>query len=445
MDRVRALIGVKSSSNNNSNRDIRLNASRNLRHIGSTSITRVSNEDHSLRNGENGNRRTVRVQLNEADQFSLVDQHTVVDDEINSRLNSMQDIQDTMTISNDDTNTFISESQTIGDLYTRGFINRYPNFDVVRSIPLVSILLTRGLFAFSSDISYETFLTNKRKLDQPSLLYNGGIGVPLFHALTSNVIKSLFVSGKSKVEPVMKIFKYQIIHNTNMENLKSFPNYEIILQDNITDKILIKFEFCQIFKCIDDNNSLKIIHILKFYNGKEIKMVNFSDKKDIDTNVEDLPLRWYGFSGFASPFGSNDIKLLVLDDNMPSYMDNITVSNNLNNTGTNNINQVISNRPLRLLPVWGRYSDTNVSMIPTKRTAKLAYFKIKELAQTINVALHPDSNEGSNSISNGITMIPEATQILTCMCMLLHEYESRKERRHKNNAINDESFSFTNV
>ena len=444
MDRVRALIGIRSHNNSNNpdtnnTRDINLGANSNLRYTGSVPTAVVTNEDLRLRNGvlrRNENRRSIRRQLDEADQFSLYDQHTVVENEANDQLGNIGNI---MPINNDDIQTFISESQTIGDLHTRGYVNRCPDFDSVRNIPLVSILLTRGLFAFSSESSYETFLKNKRKLDQQSLLNNGGIGVPLFHAVTSNVIKSLLVSGKLKVEPVMKIFKYQIINNNNnnnnTEDLELFPNYEIILQDNMSNKILIKYEFCQVFKSVDENNSLKIIHILKFHNGKEIKMVNFSDKKDIDTMVDDLPLRWYGFSGFASPFGSNDIKLLVLDDNMPSYMDNPRI---------NNTNQLAHNRPLRSLPIWGRYSDTNVSMLPTKRTVKLANFKIKELSPTIHVASHINSNEGATSLSNGITMVPENTEILTCMCMLLHEYESRKERRHKNSAQNDESFLFTN-
>ncbi|KAK5780657.1 uncharacterized protein PWA37_003304 [Arxiozyma heterogenica] len=449
MDRVRALIGIKSHNNNNSfntnnNRDIRSNINRNLEYTGSTPTTRIVNENIGSRDEiarGDGDRRFIRQPLNGTDQFSLYDQHTVVENEGNNP------IEESMTINNDDIHTFISESQTIGDLYTRGYVNRSPNFDSVRNIPLVSILLTRGLFAFSSDISYKTFLNNKRKLDQPASLDNGGIGVPLFHAVTNNVIKSLLVSGKSKVEPVMKIFKYQIIdnnHTSSLEDLELLPNYEIILQNNISNKFLIKYEFCQIFKSIDENNSLKIIHILKFHDGKEIRMVNFSDKKDIDTVVDDFPLRWYGFSGFASPFGSNDIKLLVLDDNMPSYMDNNTINSGVNNSHTNNANQLISSRPLRALPIWGRYSDTNVSMLPTKRTVKLANFKIKELSQATNAALYTDSDEDSTSLSNGITMIPENTQILTCMCMLLHEYESRKERRHKNNTANDDSILFTN-
>lgn len=451
MDRVRAFIGIKSHNNSNNpdtnnNRDIRLDVNRNLRYTGVVPTTSVTNENSRLRSGrirENESRRPIRRQLNEADQSSLYDQHTVVENVANSHSSNMEDI---MTINNDDIQTFISESQTIGDLHTRGYINRSPNFDSVRNIPLVSVLLTRGFFAFSSDSSYKTFLNNKRKLDQLSLLDNGGIGVPLFHAVTSNVIKSLLVPGKSKVEPIMKIFRYQIInHNNNsVEDLKLFPNYEIILQNNISNKILIKYEFCQIFKSVDENNPLKIIHILKFYNGKEIKMVNFSDKKDIDTMVDDFPLRWYGFSGFASPFGSNDIKLLVLDDNMPNYMDNNTMNSYLSNPYANNASQLISNRPLRSLPIWGRYSDANVSMLPTKRTVKLANIKIKELSQTTDVASYIESNEDLTSLSNGITMVPENTQILTCMCMLLHEYESRKERRHKNNTTNDDSVLFTN-
>lgn len=363
----------------------------------------------------------IAAQSNGLDQSSLFDQQTMTEGDVSvieyeSDISTLGDAQ-----------TFISESQTIGDLQTRGFVNRCPNFTSSRTIPFVSILLTKGFFAFSSEHSYTTFISNKRKFNDTALLHNGGVGVPLFHAVVSNVIKSLLGSGKQKCELVMKIFTYQIVDNGT--DLTNFPNLEIVSQDN-THK-LIKFEFCQIFKQIHQSNSTKVIHTLKFYSGKEVNMVNFSDKRDIDTNIDDLPLRWFGFSGFASPFGSNDIKLLVLDDNMPTFM-------NFNDSASSSpgVNQT-SNRSLGTMPIWGRYSDANISMLPTKRTVKLADFKINETTNLTRSS--PLSEVSPTAMQAGIEKVPQSTQILTCMCMMLHEYESRKERRHKNNTPHNSS------
>lgn len=396
MNRVRALMGGRR----------RRTSANSATHTNTTPTPTSTNETS-----------TIVAHTNESDQFSFFDQQTITDDENVE----VVDEEDIATIG--DAQTFISESQTIGDLQTRGYVNRCPNFNSIRTIPLVSILLTRGFFAFSSEVSYTAFLSNKRKLDETSLLNNGGIGVPLFHAVVSNVIKSLLGSSKQKAEPVMKIFKYQIVDNGI--NLSDFPNFEILSQDN--DVKLIKFEFCQISKQIDHFNSSKVIHTLTFYSGKEVKMVNFSEKRDIDTNVDDLPLRWFGFSGFASPFGSNDIKLLVLDDHMPTFMNenNGSISNTVNGTH-------ISNRSLGAMPIWGRFSDATTSMLPTKRTVKLAEFKIKEVANQGNSSSPLADINTDTSLQDGITQVPESTQILTCMCMMLNEYESRKERRHKN-------------
>lgn len=355
------------------------------------------------------------MMTNDIDQFSMFDQQTVIDGTNDEDNDSGGD--DTETIS--ELQTFISESQTIGDLQTRGYVNRCPSFNSIRTIPFVSIILTKGFFAFPSQASFSKYLSNKRKLKDPTMFYDGGLGVPLFHGITSNVIKSLLLSsGKQKTESVMKIYKHEIVPKFKGLNLSQFPSYEIILEDE--KYILIKFEFCQIFKEADPLDSLRVIHTLKFYNNDEVSMVNYSDKKDIDTNVEDLPLRWFGFSGFASPFGSSDIKLLVLDDNMPTFMNEVNVTNDPQITS--------SRRPLKALPVWARYSDTDSSMLPTKRTVRLANLKIKETVMS-------SENDDEDS-SQGIIDVHRSTQILTCMCMMLHEYESRKERRHMS-ASND--------
>ena len=326
--------------------------------------------------------------------------------------NTISDQSDTETL-----NTYLSESGTIGDMQRLGYVNRSPQFNSIREIRFVSILLTKGFFAFPSQVSYNTYLQNKRKFDNidPST----GIGIPLFHAITVNLMKSIFKTPEN--EPIMKIYKYELCA---VGEVTPKGNDVQIVYDGPAYKI-IKYLYCTIFRqdgtiqkltskdLYDDQNS-KIKHTLQFKDGKNIEMFNINGRRDIDTCIDGIPLRWFGFSSFASPFGSNDIKLLVLDDNMPNLMqrkENDSNSHNDNNTS------VI--RPLGYLPVWCKYIDVGDSLLPTRRTVHLANLDIKET---------------SNGIENkGIINIPQDTQILTCMCMLLHDYESRKERRHNNN------------
>ncbi|CCF56176.1 hypothetical protein KAFR_0A07420 [Kazachstania africana CBS 2517] len=299
------------------------------------------------------------------------------------------------TVSDSETlNTFVSDTDTIGDLERLGYVNRAPAFNSVRKLPFISVLLTRGFFVFPSERSYQHFIKSKRKFNNVDLKTK--IGIPLFHAVPSALIKTIFNSNKK--DPIMKISKYDVLPVD-----QSIPDNVEVVTETETYRV-IRFEFCEILKANVNSLDGKIKHELKFFNGVTIPMYNFKDKKDIDTIVDDLPLRWFGFSSFASPFGTNDIKLLILDDNTPNYLDNVNLSNDDRNV-----------RPLGHLPVWGKYSDDNMSVLPKRRTLRLASFEIQEFKV--------------NSSENDI---PWNTQALTCMCILLHEYESRKERRHYN-------------
>lgn len=356
---------------------------------------------------------THHTRINNDDQITVYTISETLND-----ANTIADQSDTETL-----NTYLSESSTIGDMQRLGYVNRSPQFDSIRDIRFISILLTKGFFAFPSQLSYNTYLQNKRKFDNVDPLT--AIGIPLFHAIPVNVMKSIFKTTKS--EPIMKIYKYEIF--TVDQTVPKQTDIQIVY-DGPTYKI-IKYLYCTIFRedgimqrnktnknnapfkdSYDDQDS-KIKHTLRFNNGNKIEMFNINGRRDIDTCIDGIPLRWFGFSSFASPFGSNDIKLLVLDDNMPNLMEN---NENDTNSYSNNTSTI---RPLGYLPVWSKYTDVDDSLLPTRRTVHLANLEVKET---------------SNGIENkGIMKIPENTQILTCMCMLLHDYESRKERRHNNN------------
>ncbi|SMN19819.1 similar to Saccharomyces cerevisiae YNL165W Putative protein of unknown function [Maudiozyma saulgeensis] len=400
MDRVRSLIGGRRRNN-----DARNSLPRRT--------TTASNRTPTVRHVNNPN--------------TTDDQMTVytISETLNDA-NTITDQSDSETL-----NTYVSESGTIGDMQRLGYVNRSPQFDSIRNICFVSILLTKGFFAFSSQESYNQYLQNKRKFDNVNP--QTGLGVPLFHAIPVNLMKSIFRTNKS--EPIMKIFKYELVKLTDdIDAISNNANAQIILECP-TYKI-IKHLFCTIYREDSVNQSKrktnsikdsqldqesKIKHTLKFNDGSQVNMFNINGRRDIDALLDGLPLRWFGFSSFASPFGSNDIKLLILDDNMPNLIedDNSESINPDLSRQTNSTNNVI--RPLGYLPVWAKYSDVGDSLLPTRRTMLLANLEIKEIA---------------NGFQNpGVIKIPYNTQVLTCMCMLLHDYESRKERRHNSTHV----------
>ena len=418
-----------------------------------------------------------------------------------------------------DTHTFVSDTHTIGDLQRQGYVNRAPQFNSVRKVIFASVLLTRGIFAFPSEESYATYLEHKRKWDLVDPVTT--LGLPLFHAVPSNLVKSIFASREI---PVMKIYRYKVVERT--DNIDDYPN-ATVLHEGPFYKI-IRFEFCEIVKVnLDektDSPSLsvtesitngeldhsilphhhhhhhtqshqhhhhhhnhthyKVKHTLKFYNGLEYTMMNYNHRKDIDTIVDSLPLRWFGFSSFASPFGSSEFKLLILDDNMPTYLqpsypervrEMSTYANSSSHSSTSALSEPVSTaksaaavtsqvslsssisssanrgtatatakdtliRPFGFLPVWGTYNDDSTSLIPTKMAVRVASFSVKEVTEDTNggteggidTKLEGLSIDEKGDSSAGILNIPWNTEVLTCMCMLLHEYESRKERRHGN-------------
>lgn len=297
-----------------------------------------------------------------------------------------------------------SDNATLNDSHTARCVNRAPRFLSTRTLPFISVLWVRGFLCFPSLQSWEIFFDNNRKFTTRSLI--NGMGVPLLHAVPTNVIRSLWSLKRNVSEKVMTFFRYKIVDTK--DDLLQYPQYEILLRNET--HILIKFEFGHVFKKTASAN--KTIHDLNFYNGENYQMCNINNKLHIDTTIDSLNLKWFGFSGFATPFGSNDIKCFILDDDYPTYMnDDSAPSANNNRRG--------ATRSLGSMPLWATYNDDNISRIPKKRTNRLANFTVNE----INI---PDSND------QGIVNVPWNTQVLTCMCMLFHEYESRKERRHNN-------------
>lgn len=312
---------------------------------------------------------------------------------------SGNDLDDSETL-----NTVASGGETIGDLQRLGFVNRCPRFTSRRTIPFVLVLLTKGFFCFPSENSLKAYIKNKRKFDRLDAV--GGLGVPLFHAVPLGVVKTIF----SSKAPIMKIYKYVIIDSNKT---KPPPDAEHISTDG--SNVLYKYLFCSVYEVIR-NNVGRVEHRFEFGAGSSsdhtpetVKMVNMIHWRNTDTKLNGLNLRWYGTSGFASPFGTANVKLLVLDDNMPSLMDQRTTED-FETCARNN-----RTRSLGKLPIWAKYSNEGSTVIPKKRTLKIAHLQIQECIPGLN--------------PEGIFNMPLETQVLTCMCMVIHEFESRKDRR----------------
>ncbi|SCU80007.1 LAMI_0B00474g1_1 [Lachancea mirantina] len=354
------------------------------------------NRVRSLIGGSSSNRRT--------QNFNQTDEPTAQSQ--NSALNE----SDQATMFESDiatTHTNSSDSSTIGDFQRNGFINRCPVFTSERNIPFAHTLLGKGFYCFPSEEAFAVFRKNKRRLDV--LDDDEGLGIPLLHAVPSGVIKTII----SRREPISRIYKYILVLPNEPSPMELRDGICELIAENNSRK-LYKVEFCQVFKEVDVD-SCRVEHKFLFRLNEQsrnmfsIKMVNSIFKRGTDTRVEGLNLRWYGTSGLASPFGSGHFKVLVLDDGMPSLLDEPT-----DESYERARREAQPLRPLRLMPIWASYTNETATYIPRKRTLRLANFLIKE----------------NGAESKGIRNTPLSTDIITCMAMVLHDLESRKDRRN---------------
>ncbi|KAL3232433.1 Uncharacterized protein RNJ44_04349 [Nakaseomyces bracarensis] len=401
MDRVRALLG---NSRRNTEREVR-NEGRNEERNEESNEENIDNEPIPLL----------------PPTFTEEPRHHLEDDQT-----TMFESDDMRTL-----DTLPSESSTIGDFQRLGFVNRCPRFDEERVVPFVSILLGRGFYSFNSEESYKAYLRNKRNLERVDIA--SGLGIPMFHAVPSSVVKSMF---GSKSVPVMRVYKYIVVRTEASDStaasetttlpgaILDFAPSEAILEATIPNSefSIYKYEFCTIYKDVISKTG-RVEHMFTFnrltgdpkapLSMEQIPMVNYVQMRNTDTNYKGLNLRWYGSTGLASPFGSNNIKLLVLDDSMPSYMENKSISEFEQASRGQRL------RPLGYLPIWARYSDDKVTVLPKKRAIRVATLDIRE-----------EINEIDPNDPNTLYKVPWDTQVLTTMAMLLHEYESRKDKRH---------------
>ncbi|SCW04013.1 LAFE_0H03994g1_1 [Lachancea fermentati] len=354
------------------------------------SLVNRSNHSSSSRSRNNHNQQT-QTGSHEGLNFTDTDQNTVFGD-------------DAATL-----HTTVSETSTLGDLRRNGYINRCPNFTWERNMPFVTTVLGKGVFCFPSEESFSRFRANKRRLDV--LDNDEGLGIPLLHAISMGMLRSIL----NKHLPIMKFYRYVLTKEGEPAPMPlKEGSCELISRNE--SRVLYKIELCEVYKRVNSKTG-HVTHKFVFRQGDgpntifSAIMANHVFRRDTDARVGDLNLRWHGTTGLASPFGSGNFKLLVLDDGMPSLLDQ--------HTDESYDDARRRAQPLRLvqqLPVWATYSDETATIIPSKRTLRQANFLIGETSEQ----------------SLGLNNVPWDTVVLTCMCMTLHDFESRKDKRTAN-------------
>lgn len=325
--------------------------------------------------------------------------------------------------------TYVSDTSTIGDLVRNGFVNNCPRFYTRRSLPFISFMLNRGFYCFPSELALNNYLQKKRtkRLFSDFNPGNDEPDVPLYHAVSTNLVKSLFsAERKSQWLQIMVIHRFQVLNTTdenfneklrelndNTDETLPFVTEEPSLISENGSYRLYKHIFCVVFREVSTTDPNRIVHHFVLNNGQDEIMVSYRNRKNADIQINDLIIRWFGTTGLSSPFGSNNFKLLILDNGMPSFLKHSTLATF--DTETRQKKNIM--RPLGYLPTWGKYSDDNATKLPKKRIYRLADLVI---------------NETSIVMDPGVNNVPRETQILTCMAMLHHAYESRKDKRHMN-------------
>lgn len=305
-----------------------------------------------------------------------------------------------------------SETSTIGDLRRSGFVNRCPVFQDTRDVLFASTVMGKGFYAFPSKESFQEFRKHKRRLDE--LRDDQALGFPMLHTVPLNVFRTML----NRNLPIMRIHRFVLVDTSTPGAADKYPEDEnCTLLARRGSLCVFKVHFCEVFQRIYSDSSCseyKMTFRLDNRSDNSLfttKMARHFQRRATDARINDLNLRWTGTSQLTSPFGSGNFKLVVLDDGLPSFLDEVAEGSHSPPT-----RPVSSARNTQQMPVWGIYSDESATFIPKNRTLKIADFKINELS----------------TCSPGLSDVPWETLVLTSMCMVLHDFEARKDRRSIN-------------
>lgn len=293
----------------------------------------------------------------------------------------------TVSLSQQSLVTSVSTAETIVDLVLG---HAFAEFNLLRTLPVVSFLFKKGLFIFPSDESLAMF---KSKQGDLAALRRKGLAMPVLQMSV----------------PMMAAFK------------RNYPNvvFHRLFPPPDDSSELQKVPYCQVFaKYLKRGGVTRFI--LKFTpNGRADDPENFqtvmfsaSHSPSTDCLFRGSKMRWTGTTQMGATRGSGFFKLMVLNENSPSLVDGVDPQDTDPTPPVNNV--PLPHGPVFVseLPPVTRFSDKSSTTIPSKGLIQIGDVKLIEVL--------------TGSDPHTVMGVDDCSLVLTCMSLVLRDQEARK-------------------
>lgn len=259
-----------------------------------------------------------------------------------------------------------------------------------RCMPIVNLLLERGLFMFASKQSYDVYKNGK----SPKLNLDG-VGIPLFHFVRRITV--------SKVNPAYDIFMFEV---RSVNDPPPYDQYELYKTDGVYN--VYKY----LYGTAERKNFINITstqYVFQFKDHRDLNMIRSNFNRDMFTQYLDYNLRWhvsFGLSNF------DHYKLIVQRSEEVSLFDSLEVRKQ---KGIDKVTKTDHSKDL----IIGHFTSEDGDNLPGM-CKKLADFTMGELSI--------DPNKFGNS------SVPDMSLKFACEALLLYrlELDKKKERRRRN-------------
>ncbi|SCV01028.1 LAMI_0G08878g1_1 [Lachancea mirantina] len=280
-------------------------------------------------------------------------------------------------------------------------------FSRERTMILASLFASRKLMCFPTPHSYERFLNNKRKIDIPANLEDGGLGIPLFE------FKYDFFNVPFSSAPKFEIYKYTVIEK-GQDYLIPADAKVICVSGG---KQLIKSLFCEIWDKTFKGLRTGYEFVFQSQDGpQQFIMLKHHMRENFESTIGDWHVNW------CSGFDSTHMDLVVLDPDMPFLFDDKETA------AKKKALEKTQKKGMDDLPLWARFRFVSPGILP-KLTTKQATLTIGEI------------DLETNPTEFGLAAIPWYSQIIACMSLLLaYRVERRRKRNNSNNQLNSTIF-----
>ena len=310
----------------------------------------------------------------------------------------------TRTTSDSSLITTASTADTVVDLVLGHAVS---DFNLLRTLPVVSFIFKKGLFVFPSEESLALF---KTKNCDTVRLKKLGLAMPV---LQMNI-------------PMMAAFK------------RNYPTivFNRILPSTNESQDVQKVPFCQVFtKFLRRTHTTRfILHITP--NGvqddpENFRVVMFTSAYGsfTDCRFKKTKMRWVGTTPAIASRGSGFFKLVVLNDSVPSLIDGIRdddVNPQPSMEFLRSTTRIVTSSDM---PPVTRFSDKSSTTLPWKGLLQLGDVKLVEVF--------------SRSDTNSCLDVADSSLVLTCMALVLRDQEVRKNKgngRYSDAAVNGALF-----